>query len=165
MYLAIAILVNERLLGTYCAYEWTKEKWIILHKWTVSMHVLIPFFLLGKHVTIRIIRNWILTSQQVEVTHHLLTRLISVIFWYRSWSIKHCCVHSTNRRKDPHSHWTSQPDPRQQSLSAPQRPQHTACSPETRPVLQAWARAASQAPSPTWAGTPLWVGNKHKHAL
>lgn len=47
------------------------------------------------------------------------------------------------------------------TLFALRRPQHRVCSLETRPALQAWARAASQAPSPTWAETPLWVGNKH----
>lgn len=66
---------------------------------------------------------------------------------------------SADRRKDPHSLWTSQPDPRRPSLFAPQHLRLRVSSPETRPARQAWARVASPAPSPAWAGTPLWVGN------
>ncbi len=71
----------------------------------------------------------------------------------------------TNRRKDPHSRWTSQPDPRQPSLFVPRHPQHTVCSPQARPAPQVWARAASRAPSQAWAETPLWVGNQHLNAV
>lgn len=62
-----------------------------------------------------------------------------------------------NRKKDPHSHWTSQPDLRQLSLFAPQRLRRRVCSLGTRPALPAWAKDAS--PAPTWAGTTRWVGD------